>query len=431
MAQRPSLWRHRDFLRLWGAQSVSLIGTQVTILALPAVAILSLHASPLEVGVLAALPWVAFLVLGLPAGVFVDRLPRRQLMILADLLRALALGAIPLTFWLGAPSLTVLYVASALVGIGNVFFEIASTSYLPILVDSAALVDGNSKLAITDGAASIGGPALAGVLIGAFGGAFAIVADVLSYVVSGALLSLMRSREPSTLGRTWPSVRQMSREIGEGLVYLWRQPTVLTLAIVSTLQNFGDSMATAMLLVLLYRTLNLAPSLVGLALTLGSIGFFIGAAIAQPVTRLLGIGRLLLISSLCGAIAFMLLPLAVWWAPLIWVIGTRILYGLHIPTYNINVVSLRQAVVPDQIQGRLNAAARTLGAGVLSIGALVGGVLGVWWGPAPTIFLGGVIFLLGSLPILHPAVSSFRTLSQAQKVPVPSEASLSGDILAR
>ncbi|HKD75705.1 MAG TPA: MFS transporter, partial [Ktedonobacterales bacterium] len=370
--RRPSLWRNHDFLRLWGAQSVSLIGTQVTTLALPAVAILSLHATPLEVGVLAALPWAAFLVLGLPVGVFVDRLPRRRLMIGADLLRALALGMIPLTFWLGRPSLAVLYAAGALVGIGNVFYEIANAAYLPTLVASDALVEGNSKLAATEGAAAVGGPALGGVLIGAFGSAFAIIADILSYCFSGVLLSMIRTREPSVAGRGWPPLRQMGGDMREGIVYLWRTPTVLTLAVVSTLQNLGDSMATAMLLVLLYRTLHLAPSLVGLAFTLGSIGFVAGAVIAQPVTRRLGVGRLLLVSSLCGAITFLLLPLAAWGTPFFWVVGTRILYGLHIPTYNINVVSLRQAVIPLQIQGRLNAATRTLGFGVLSIGPIVG-----------------------------------------------------------
>jgi MFS family permease len=415
------LWQHHDFLRLWGAQAVSLMGTQVTALALPAVAILSLHATPLQVGILAALPWVAFLALGLPAGVFVDRLPRRRLMVLADLLRALALAAIPLTFWLGRPALPVLYAAGALVGIGNVFFELASTSYLPVLLNSADLVEGNSKLAITEGAASIGGPALGGALIGAFGGAFAIVADVVSYLFSGALLSRIATHE-SAAGHSLLSVRQMGREIREGVVYLFRTPTVLTLATVSSLQNLGDSMATAMLLILLYRTLHLAPSLVGLALTLGSAGFLVGAVIAAPVTRWLGVGRLLLVSSLCGATAYLLLPLAVWGAPLLWVIGTRVLYGLHIPTYNINVLSLRQAVVPDQIQGRLNAATRTVGFGALSIGPLLGGALGAWWGPAPVIFLGGLIFLAGSLLILLPAVFSYRTLPQAPSMPASAAA---------
>src|SRR5262249_15271897 len=250
MARSPSLWRHHDFLSLWGAQSVSLIGTQVTTLALPAVAILALHASALQVGVLAALPWTAFRLLGLPAGVFVDRLPRRRLMLLADLLRALALGVIPLTFWLGRPSLAVLYVAAALVGVGNVVFEIASTSYIPFLVDAAVLVDGNAKLATTAGAASIGGPATGGVLIRAVGGATAIVADVLSYLSSAALLSRIRAREPVS-GRVPLCWRQMGADIRAGIVYLLHTPTVLTLASVSTLQNLGDSMATAMLLVLL------------------------------------------------------------------------------------------------------------------------------------------------------------------------------------
>jgi MFS family permease len=412
MSRQTNLWRHSNFLRFWGAQSVSLMGTQVSALALPAVAILVLRATPFEVGILAGLPWVAFLVLGLPAGALADRLSKRRIMILSDGLRALALGAIPLTFFLGVLSLPILYIAGALVGLGNVFFEISSAAYLPVLLQSEALVEGNSKLSLSEGASLVGGPALGGLLIGVVGGAFAILADVFSYVFSGILLSLVRTHEPLVRGQSKLSLRQMGSDIREGLIFLWHSPTIFTISIVSTIQNLGDSMGQVLLLVLLYQTLHLEPSLIGLAFTLGSVGFILGAISAKFLTIRLGIGRLMFISSCSGAISFLLLPLAVLGFPLLWVILTRFLYGLHIPTYNITSASLRQAIVPPEIQGRLNAATRTLGLGVLSIGPVLGGALAATWGPASVIFLSGIIFLLGSLPLLLHTVSDYRVLPQ-------------------
>ena len=159
------LWRHQNFMLLWAGQTVSLFGTQITTLALPTIAILLLHVTPFEVGVLAAIPWVAYLGLGLFAGVTVDRMPRRIVMMIADIERAVALGSIPLAFTLGVRSIYHLYLVAAIVGILNVFFEIAYHSYLPTLVEPGELIEGNAKLSLGDGAAQMGGPALAGFLI--------------------------------------------------------------------------------------------------------------------------------------------------------------------------------------------------------------------------------------------------------------------------
>jgi len=157
---RAGLWRHRDFLRLWTAQAVSLCGTQVTALALPTVAILALHATPVEVGALSATQWLGYLVVGLVAGVVVDRLPRRRIMVVADLARLLALGSVPVALALGLRSLAHLYAVAAVTSVGAVFFDVAYQSYLPGLVERGRLVEGNAKLALADGAARVGGPAL-------------------------------------------------------------------------------------------------------------------------------------------------------------------------------------------------------------------------------------------------------------------------------
>jgi len=405
---RAGLWRHRDFLRLWAAQTVSLCGTQVTALALPTVAILALHATPVEVGALSALQWLGYLVVGLVAGVVVDRLPRRRIMVAADLARLFALGSVPVAFALGLRALAHLYAVAAITSVCTVFFDVAYQSYLPSLVERGRLIEGNAKLALADGAARVGGPALGGVLIQLVGGATAIAADAASYLASALCLAAIRtpeSRAPTRAGDAGGRARGLV-EMREGIVAVAHQPIVRTLAIVSTLQNFGGAVAEAVVLLFAYRTLRLTPGLVGAALALGSVGFALGALAVTPANRALGVGRTLGLSSLLGGCSYLLIPLGLLGAPALAVAAWRLVFGLSLPTWNVNVLSLRQAVIPDRLQGRVNATLRTVGFGALAIGPLVGGVLGDRIGFVPTIIVGGLVYLVGSLPLLARAVST-------------------------
>jgi MFS family permease len=404
----PSLWQHGNFLRLWTAQTVSLFGTQVTVLALPTVAILLLHASPVEIGVLVALPWVAYLCVGLFAGVIVDHLPRRRIMMSADIGRALALGSIPLAFAFHVQSIAHLYMVAGIVGVLNVFFDVAYQAYLPALLEQTQLVEGNAKLAIGEAAAITGGPALGGLLIGAVGGALAIVADAVSYLISALCISSITRRKELPAQHSAIRLSTVVAEIGEGIGLVIHHPIIRTLASVSAVQNFGESVAAPMLLIFMYTTLHLTPTMVGLTLTVGSAGFLLGAATVSSITHKLGIGRMLWFSSLLGVSAYLILPLGGLGIPIFWVGFWRLLLGLHLPTYNVNVISVRQKLIPDRLQGRVNATTRTIVLGIQSVGPLVGGVLGALWGPAPTILCGGVLFLLGSLPILTKAVISLK-----------------------
>jgi MFS family permease len=403
-----NLWRQGDFLRLWTAQTVSLFGSQVTILALPTVAILLLRARPVEVGVLAAIPWLAYLGVGVFVGVIVDRFTRRQIMIGADIGRALALGSVPLAFALGFQSITHLYVVAGIVGILNIFFDVAYQAYLPTLLGRDQLIEGNTRLAMGEAAALTGGPALSGLLIGAVGAALAVVSDAASYLVSALCITAITGHQEMTTQGEAVQLRQLFREIGEGIGLVMRHPIIRTLASVSAVQNFSESVAAPMLLIFMYNRLHLTPTLVGLTLTVGSAGFLLGASLVSTVTRRLGVGRMLWFSSLLGVSAYLLLPLGIWGIPLFWVGLWRLLLGLHLPTYNVNVVSVRQKLIPDRLQGRVNATLRTLIFGIQGGGPLVGGVLGALWGPAPTILCGGVLFLLGSLPLLSRAVITLK-----------------------
>ena len=411
-----SLWRHGNFLRLWTAQTVSLFGTQVTVLALPTVAILLLHAGPVEIGVLVAIPWLAYLCVGLFAGVIIDHFPRRRIMIVADVGRALTLGSIPLAFAPGLQNIAHLYLVAGIVGVLNVFFDVAYQAYLPTLLEHHQLLEGNAKLAIGEAAAITGGPAFGGLLIGAVGGALAIVADASSYVISALCITSMTRRKELPVQHAAIRLSSVFGEIGEGIGLVIHHPIIRTLASISAVQNFGESVAAPMLLIFMYNRLHLTPTIVGLTLTVGSAGFLLGAATVSSITRKLGIGRMLWFSSLLGVSAYLLLPLGGLGIPIFWVGVWRLLLGLHLPTYNVNVISVRQQLIPDRLQGRVNATTRTIVLGIQAVGPLVGGTLGMLWGPAPTILCGGALFLLGSLPILTRAVITLKHHSTSVRV---------------
>lgn len=329
-------------------------------------------------------------------------------MIIADLGRALALGSVPLAFALHLQSITHLYVVAGTVGVLNVFFDVAYQAYLPTLLEQQQLVEGNAKLAIGEAGALTGGPALGGLLIGAVGGALAMVADAVSFVISAFCITAITRRNELSTQHSAIRLRTVVAEIGEGIGLVIHHPIIRTLASVSAIQNLGESVAAPMLLIFMYNTLHLTPLIVGVTLAAGSAGFLLGASTVSAITHRLGIGRMLWFSSLLGVGAYLLLPLGVWGIPIFWVGVWRLLLGLHLPTYNVNVISVRQQLIPDRLQGRVNATTRTIALGIQSVGPLVGGVLGALAGPAPTILCGGALFLLGSLPILTKAIISLK-----------------------
>jgi MFS family permease len=402
---KPRLWQQRDFLRLWAAQIVSLSGTQVTVLALPTVAILALRATPVQVGALATLQWLGFLVVGPFAGVIADRLPRRRILVVADITRMLALGSVPVAFALGRGTLAHLFIVAAITSVGNVFFDVGYQSYVPALVERSRLIEGNARLALADGAARVGGPALGGILIQLVGAAWAIAADAASYLVSAVLIGSIQTRE-SVASVQRPSI---FTEMREGVTTLLRQPTLRTLALVSTLQNFSGALAEAVVLLFAYRVLRLPPGIVGVALALGSVGFSLGAANVTRANAHLGIKRTLIVSSLLGGVSYLLIPLGLLGVPALAFAAWRLLFGLSLPTWNVNVLSLRQAVIPERLQGRVAATLRTMGFGALAIGPLVGGLLSAHIGLAPTILVGGILYLVSTLPLLAPGIRLIET----------------------
>jgi MFS family permease len=395
------LWRHPDFLKLWAGDTVSQFGSQVTLLAVPTVAILLLHAGPYQVGILSALEFLAFPTLGLVAGVYADRLRRRPIMIVCDLGRMLALGSIPVAFVLNLLTLEQLYVVALLTGIFTVFFDVSYQSYLPVLVDRTNLIEGNTKLEISRSVAQVSGPAVAGFLIQWIGGAKAIAVDAVSFLVSAIALSAIRTPEPQPKPVTASGTTGFVPELKEGLDVVFKSPILWRIAGSTATFNLGSNMVFGgVFLVFVYRQLHLSAATVGVVFAVGSLGGLAGAFSAAWVARQLGIGPTLAIANVIGGLAIFALPAAQVLAPVAVLATLGFVQGLAGPVYNITQVSLRQAITPDRVQGRMNATIRTIIWGTIPVGAFIGGILGTSVGMVQTILLGGILSVLSALWIL-------------------------------
>jgi MFS family permease len=290
---QSGLWRHPDFLRLWGASTTSQLGSQVTLIALPLAAVLVLDASTFEVALLTTIDLLPFLLFGVPAGVWVDRLPRRSVMVATDVGRAVVLASIPLAYLADSLTLAHLYVVGFVAGTLTVFFELAYTSYLPALVDREQLIEGNSKLEVSRSAAQIGGPGLGGALVDLMSAPGAIVVDAASFLVSAVLVARIRAREAWTARRT--GVR---RELAEGLRYVLGQRYLRPIVACTAGLNFCFGAAFAIYFVFVARELDLSPAAIGLVLMVGNVGWLVGAVLAGRVTARVGVGRTLAGSAL-------------------------------------------------------------------------------------------------------------------------------------
>ncbi len=407
---RSSLWRHADFRRFWAAASVSLVGDAVTRLALPLVAITILDATPFEVGLLGAAQLGPFLLIGLPAGAIIDRIERvLRLMIFADVARAAVLLSVPLAYAAGTLSLVQLYAVAFVTGVFTVFFDNASSSYLPSLLDRRLLVDGNSKLEVSRSSAQIAGPGIAGALIQLTSAPAALIADALSFLASGALIA--RIRRPARVAEarlTGPRIGALRREVVEGARYVVRHPYLRAIALTTTTANFFRSALVAVLLVYLVREADASAGAIGLAFAVGNVGFLVAVLVAPAAARRFGIGPTMRVAVTAFGPAAVLVAAA----PLRWaVVAVAVMefvdsfgIGLH----GVNQVSLRQAVTPERLRGRVAATFRLGMFGTMPLGTLLGGALGTFVGLRPALWVAAAGMFLAAVPY---AVSSTGRLT--------------------
>lgn len=380
-----SLWSHRDFRLLWAGDTISQFGSAIGHTVLPLLAVGALAATPFEMGVLSAASTAAFLLIGLPAGVWVDRLSRRPVMLVADFARAALLLSVPVAWWLGLLTLTHLVVVALLVGAATVLFDIAYQSYLPALVGREQLVDGNSKLEASRAVAQVSGPAAAGGVAQAVGAAVGVLATAVGYLVSALFLLRIRTVEPAPRKPEKPGLRH---EIAEGLRFVFGHRSLRAIVGCTGTANFFGGMAAAVLVLFLVREIGLSEGVVGLVLSAAGVGGVLGALTVNRWNARFGQTTVIWLSGLVTWPLGVLVPFgAADWRIVFVVVGeAAVAYGATV--YNIAQVSYRQSICPDHLLGRMNASIRFVVWGSMPLGGLVGGLLGGGIGVTATLFVG-------------------------------------------
>jgi MFS family permease len=422
------LWRQPDFLKLWSGQTISVFGSMVGGTALDFTAILFLQASPLQLASLAVARQVPAFFAGLVAGAWVDRLRRRPLLIGADLGRAVLLGSIPLAAVFGALRLEQLYVVAFGVSLLTLLFDVAYQAHLPTLVRREHLVEGNSKLAASASVAEFGGFSLAGWLVQWLTAPLAVAFDALSFVVSALAIGAIRAPEPVRTPDRAAAARAPSiwREIGDGLTVVRRHSLLRALAGATFVGELTGGMVGATIVLYMSRELGFSPGVLGMIWAVGGVTSFFGALIAGPVARAAGAGRAMVIALGVASLGALLTPLAEGAGLLsaILLIGSQVVSDPAATVYQINEVSLRQSVVAERLQGRVNATLRLVGLGCTTAGALAGGLLAEAVGVRPTLVAGAAGGLLAALLLARSPVWSFRHLD-------PTDSAVSGEVDAK
>lgn len=382
-----SLWHHADFLRLWTGQTISLFGSQVTLLALPLTAVVTLHASPTQMAVLAAVGSIPTTLFGLPAGVWSDRVRRRPLLVGTNLATALVLATIPLAGLLGVLTLTQLYIVAFLARSLRTVFAAAYQPLLPSLVETEQLVEGNSKLETSRALAQIAGPGLTGFLVQLLTAPVTIIVDVASFIVSAGSLLTIRTPEEVQQSRD----RGVGRDMRDGIAFVAHAPILRDVMGAVGLANLFLGALVAEEILFMTRQLHLSPAVLGLVLALMGPSGLVGALLAGRVSRRLGIGRAIIGGGMLYGMGALCLPLAGGpEAKTIAIAGLgQILMGLGSPNYSINYVSLTQSVTPSGLLGRVGGVQTVVISGTVSIGSLLGGILGQAIGLRPLLLVVG------------------------------------------
>jgi MFS family permease len=414
-----TLWRHRDFKKLWIAHTVSKFGSRISDDAMLATAVLVLAAKPEQLGWLIAAESLPVLVVGLLAGAVADRLPRRPVMIATDLARAALLGSIPVAFALGKLTIGQLYVVAMLNGALTVFFDVADQSYLPRLVSRERVAEGNSKLGMSGSVAELGGPALSGTMIQFLSAPITILIDAISFVFSAVMLSLIRVREVagSRFQGSSPDKASSTENPGletwaSGFRLLFSNRLLRAIALQAGTATFFGGFFAALYLPYGVQELALGPALVGVLISVGGVGALAGAITVGRVTKRLGLGATLAGSALMGGVIALLTPIAGFtgtpWAAAALLFTAQLLGDAFFTIYEINETSLRQTIIPDDMLGRTNAALRIITGGALPLGALVAGMLAGAMGMTLTILVAAFGLLAASFFIIASPVRRLR-----------------------
>ncbi|MGD7732682.1 MFS transporter [Propionibacteriaceae bacterium G57] len=411
-APRPrSLFSHHDFRQLWLGDTVSVFGMQFVMFAMPLMAVRLLSANEFQMGVLTALETLAFLLIGLPAGAWVDRWRKKRVIVIGDLGRAALLLTLPAAWLLGVLSLPQLYVVAFLVGCITVFFDVANQSYLPEIVEGSQISEGNSKLQASQQVAQVIGPAAASGLVRLLGSPLTIAVTSVCMAASSLFVSRIRHVEqaPHPAGR-----RPLVAEIREGLAFVVRQPLLRRIVAATGIVNLGSSATQALFVIYAIKTLGLDETLLGLVFSVAAVGGILGAVTAGPFAARVGEGRAIPLSMLAMGLAGFATPLASYLSPVPTLVIGWFVTSWGVVVYNVTQVSFRQRLCPKPLLGRMNASIRFLVWGPMPIGAFVGGLVGRHLGVLEALWIFAGVALASALPVLISPLVRMRDLPGPQ-----------------
>jgi predicted MFS family arabinose efflux permease len=400
------LWRNADFLKLWTGQTISELGSRITRDGLPLAAVLVLGADPSQMGFMTAVGAASTLIFGLMAGVWVDRMKRRPILIAADLARAVVLSSIPIAAFAHHLTMMHLYVAIALTGFFTVFFDVAYQSYMPGLVGPEKLLEGNSKLAMSNAIAEIAGPSLTGVLVQLITAPIAILFDAISFLFSALSVGLIRKPEAAHVPTETPP-----HPIA-GLRFVFHHPILRPLTGFMLTLFFSYGFIGPLYVLYAIRELHLAPAQLGVVIAMGGVGAMIGSTVAPMISRRLGIGRTLWLASLTLGMAIAFLPLAHGSVPMAmgFLIVQQLVGDTAAAVLFINEITLRQSVTPGDVLGRVNAAVQLATRGIYPVGALACGLVTQLVGVRATIVVAVAGIFIASTWLLAGPVRKLKTI---------------------
>lgn len=405
------------FIKFWIGQTISSFGSQISGLALPVIAVTMLSASEFQMGLLGAANTSAFLIFGLLAGALVDRWIKRRVMIVADLIRMIAIGLIPLLWFAGVLNVYHLIVLGAVISIASVFFDVSYQSYIPILMPREYIGVANSRLELTAQISGVASPGLVGYLLTLIKAPVILIFDAISFLVSAVSLLLIKDRE---IPKPKTDRRPINQEIAEGLKFVWNQKLIRAISFTTATSNLFSTIGGTLFAIYFFREnyLGFNTAAFGLLTAVGSVGGLLGAATTPKLIKIFGEGPLIVISAITSGLTALLVPLS-WFVSreftLPMLLINTFMIAFTVLTYNITQVTARQRLCPEALLGRMNASIRFMVWGVMPIGALISGSLGEILGVVPTLVIGAVGGLLASSFVFFSPIRTMREMPRLEQ----------------
>lgn len=408
-----SVLRNRNFQYLWAGQTVSTIGSQMSGLALPVLAVTMLQATEWQVGMMNAAGMSMFLLIGLPAGAWVDRWLKRRVMILADAVRMMVLFSVPFAWWAGVLDMTYIIISAAVISAANVFFDVAYQSVLPIMLPKEHMAKANSALETTNQTSMLAGPALVGFLLSIVKAPILMLADAVSFLVSMVSIALIKMDESTIAKKDRGRLRD---DIAEGVKYVTKHPIISRITATTAVSNLFGSAVQTLLPILVLRTMDVPPALYGLGFTAAAAGGLAGAISAAKIGERFGQGNTVIWAMVLCSVAMIGFPIAasignISAFPI--VIASEVMVTFASLVYNITQVSARQALCPEHLLGRMNASIRFFVWGVMPISALLAGAFATWFGMIPVLIVGAIGSLSATWFVFASPLRGLKTIVPA------------------